>query len=128
MKFSAVFAAIGLLNTTQACVRISVNEIWSSSTERTRELKLWDNDDVNGEAMSFYGRGEHGDYYAIGNRYYVFLNWNNDGGFVVYPNGYENKITQRARRQTTTSDGRTQIFYCMWDNYSNCGNYVCGLP
>jgi hypothetical protein len=36
-------------------------------------------------------------------------------------------LSQQARKQTTTSDGRTQVYYCLWDSY-DCGNYACGFP
>jgi hypothetical protein len=31
------------------------------------------------------------------------------------------------RKQSTLENGRTQVYYCMWDDYK-CGNYECGIP
>jgi hypothetical protein len=36
-------------------------------------------------------------------------------------------LSQQSRKQTTTGDDRTQVYYCLWDSY-DCGNYACGLP
>lgn len=36
-------------------------------------------------------------------------------------------LSQQARKQFTRDDGKTQSYYCLWDNY-DCGNYACGLP
>jgi hypothetical protein len=87
MKLIATLAASALFATTaQGCVRLFVNEIWSSSTERTREVTLWDQDKVSAVKIPFFYTQTDGDHYS-GSGYHVLLNWNNDGGWVIYPNG-----------------------------------------
>ena len=88
MKFSNTMALTGLLATTaQACTRILVNEVWQSSTERTREVTLWDQDTVSALNLP---QGPHlagGKNYFGADHYWVTLGNNDEGGTVVYPNG-----------------------------------------
>lgn len=86
MRVTTTIALSGLLAAiTQACTRVQVNEVFQSTTKRTRELKLWDNDEVtelslqqdvhNGEGMDTWD--------ADG--YIVTLRNDNSAGFVTYP-------------------------------------------
>jgi hypothetical protein len=87
MKFSTTIAFSGLLAATaQACTRVLVNEVWQSQTERTRELKLWDNDSVS---ELYLPQGAHlagGQNYFYAGGYYVTMGNNNEGGIVKYLN------------------------------------------
>lgn len=88
MKFATTVASSGLLAATaQACTRILVNEVWQSQTERTREVKLWDQDSVSALNLPQGPNLAGGKNYFGANHYWVTLGNDNEGGTVVYPNG-----------------------------------------
>jgi hypothetical protein len=85
MKFSTGLASSVLLATTaQACVRIYVNEVFTSDTSSTRTLTLWDQDKVSAYRIP-YDPGNSDPYGWRGEGYLVELKANYEGS-VVYPN------------------------------------------
>ncbi|CAI6301216.1 unnamed protein product [Periconia digitata] len=112
----------------QACVRILVDEVWKDSVERTREVHLWDNDKVNNRLIPFDFYGKDEDRWR-GSDYRVSLNPNTDGGRVWLPGNWMQvtELKQKTRRQSTLPNGQTQVYYCLWDDYS-CEKYSCSLP
>ena len=84
MKFSTSLAmSVALASTSQACVRILVNEVWGD----TREITLWDQDSVSDLRLPFKETTGNDDIWQ-GNGYTVAINKQTTGGSVTYPNGY----------------------------------------
>jgi hypothetical protein len=85
MKFSTGLASSVLLATTaQACVRIYVNEIFTSDTSSTRAVTLWDQDKVSEYHIPYETSGTD-PYGWRGQGYLVEIKPNYEGS-VVYPN------------------------------------------
>ncbi|KAM0707752.1 hypothetical protein Q7P35_004401 [Cladosporium inversicolor] len=123
MKFSTTLSMSTALTTTaQACVRIPVSEVSSN----TREITLRDQDKVSDLSVPFKQTSGNDDIWQ-GSDYTVTVNNQSNGGSVTFSNGHSGGLSQQARKQFTRDDGKTQSYYCLWDNY-DCGNYACGLP
>lgn len=141
----------------QACVRVRVDRYTEGNYQTIQQMKLFDNDDVVKTSpfpINFSLADE--ETRLTLDDYSVTLQYKDGkhhpyGGRVGYPKGREFPVSfptlfvmgsyftdgvsivgdadLQGKTWTTYVDdkGRTHDVYCFSDNYSNCGDYYCGV-
>jgi hypothetical protein len=153
MKVSQIVAlSATLIFQAEACVRIRVDRYIHDSYGTIQDMKLYDNDNAVVKLpfpVNFRTSDDNNVLHLGG--YTVELNYKDDkrhpyGGRIDYPNGCKSAgcvftlenltdsetvaprdLQGKAYQTYVDGNGRTHDLYCFSDDYSNCGNYVCGI-
>jgi hypothetical protein len=135
MQLSQIFTLSAMLAAqAQACTRIRLDYKHLGNGETVVSGTLWDNDKPTQSATDrFRDDGSHDR--LIFQDYTLWMQWDQFGpgsdtfgGEIYYhiPDsrlGLETKAFDRYQ----DSEGYPHSLYCVWDNYSDCGAYTCGL-
>ncbi|GAB7325515.1 hypothetical protein MBLNU13_g09521t1 [Cladosporium sp. NU13] len=134
MKVSQIVASSAtLILQAHACVRLRVDRSTHDRFYTIEDVKLYDNDEpikTLPYPIHYLRSGEENDV-SVGD-YRAILQYKDGrphpyGGRITYPNGYSNDLQGKTQTHYVDDKGQWHDVYCFSDNYSNCGDYYCGV-